>query len=107
MEDSIRKELDKQDWGQIIKRLTLHAHFRLKFWNLLSEKGIKGYSSEDIALEAISLVYSGEWHWDPKKSDLLPYLKFHVVNGLVANLARNKEVTSAVNSEDIDVEFDY
>ena len=107
MDETTRKKLDEQDWGVIIKRLTLHAHFRLKFWNLLTDKGIKGYSAEDIALEAISIVYSGEWSWDATKSDLLTYLKFHVVNGLVSNLARNKEVLSGSNKEEFDAEDDF
>lgn len=107
MNDSLRQELDRQDWGVIMKHLTLHAHLRLKFWNLVKDKGIKGYSAEDIALEAISLVYSGEWKWDSAKSDILSYLKFHVVNGLVSNLARNKEVLSASNSQNIDIEDSY
>jgi hypothetical protein len=107
MTQKIRKALDDQDWVSIIKRLTIHSHFRLKFWNLLSEKGIKGYSAQDIALEAVSLVYTGEWNWDPDKSDLLTYLKFHVVNGLISNLARNKEVLSSDNRADFDLESDF
>lgn len=107
MDDAIRKELDQQDWNTIVKRLAIYAYSRLKFWNLVTEKGIKGYSAEDIALDAISAVYSGEWNWDPNKSDLLSYLKFHVVNGLVANLARSKEVLSQVNKEGIDVEYEF
>jgi len=107
MDNSIRNELDQQDWNVIIKRLTIYAYSRLKFWNLVTEKGIKGYSAEDIALDAITFVYSGEWNWNPKKSDLLTYLKFHVVNGLVANLARSKEVLSQVNKEGIDAEYEF
>ncbi|MFN8334371.1 MAG: hypothetical protein U0U09_04535 [Cyclobacteriaceae bacterium] len=95
--------LDQQDWETIIKQLTIHAHFRLKFWKLLSNRVLKGYSAKDIALEAVVSVYSGEWKWDSEKSDLLTYMKFHVVNGLVANLARNKEVNSTLPASD---EFD-
>lgn len=104
MDEELKAKLDDQNWGLIIKRLTLHAHLRLKFWKLVRDKGLKGYSAEDIALEAVSLAYSGEWKWDPKKSDLLTYLKFHVVNGLVSNLARNKEVLNSVNSDEFDSE---
>jgi len=107
MDDQIRKHLDNQDWTVIIKRLTLHAHLRLRFWNLLTERGIKGFSAEDIALEAISAVYSGEWNWDPEKSDILTYLKFHVVNGLISNLARNKEVLTSNHNDDFDLESDF
>lgn len=92
MEIQVRKLLDQQHWGTITKKLTLYAYSRFKFWNLLTEVGVMGYSPEEVALEAISLVYTGVWQWDPAKSDLLSYLKYHVVKGLVANLARSKEV---------------
>lgn len=86
------KLFETQNWDYIIKDLTYYAYSRFRFWNLLYEKGIKGYSPEEIAYEAIEAVLSGTWNWDPKKADLLSYLKFHVVKGMVANLARNKEV---------------
>jgi hypothetical protein len=107
MELETRKLLDNQDWDTLIKKLTLHAYSRFKFWNLLRQRVVKGYSPEEVALEAISLVYSGEWNWDPSKSDLLTYLKFHVVNGLVANLARSKEVLTTDSDDRIDSEFDF
>lgn len=95
---NVRVLLDQQDWGTIIKKLTLYAHSRFKFWNLLNEVGVMGYSPEEVSLEAISLVYSEQWNWNPTKSDLLSYLKYHVVKGMVANLARSKEVQSTRDS---------
>jgi len=92
MDSEKRKLFETQDWDYIIKDLTYYAYSRFKFWNLLYEKGTKGYSPEEIAYEAIEAVLSGTWNWNPKKADLLSYLKFHVVKGMVANLARNKEV---------------
>lgn len=92
MQEYNRKLFEKQDWSYIIKSLTLYANSRFQFWNLLREKGVKGYSPEEIAYQAIELVLTGDWNWNPEKSDLLTYLKFHVVKGLVANLARNEEV---------------
>lgn len=44
----------------------------------------------------------GDWNWDQSRSDLLTYLKYHVVKGLVANLARNSEVINQVSSELVD-----
>lgn len=107
MEAEVRQLLDKQDWDTVIKKLTLHAYSRFKFWNLLKQRAIKGYSPEEVALEAISLVYSGEWRWDPTKSELLTYLKFHVVNGIVANLARNKEVLTTDTGTDFEPSVDF
>ncbi len=103
----LRALLDEQDWGYIAKALTLHAFYRFKVWNLPIEKGVKGFSPQEIALEAISLVYAEEWKWDPEKSDILTYLKFHVVNGLVANLARSKEVLLMSSSLNYEKQGDY
>ncbi len=100
--NSKKKELlENQDWAYIIKDLTLYTYSRFKFWNLLTQKGVKGYSPEDIACKAIELVFTEDWNWNPEKSDLLGYLKFHVVKGLVANLAKNKEVKLG-SSTDLD-----
>lgn len=87
------RDLTDLEWASIIKELTLYAHFRLKFWGLLKNHSLKGFEAGDIALKAIEAVLSGEWRWDPEQSDLLTYLKYHVVRGIVANLARNMEVT--------------
>jgi hypothetical protein len=105
--DEVRRQLDVQDWDTIAKKLTLHAYSRFKFWNLLRRKALKGYSPEEIALEAIALVYSGDRKWDPLRSDLLTYLKFHVVNGLVANLARNKEILTTDVNEIVEAEYEF
>lgn len=104
-----RKLLENQDWPYIIKDLTLYAVSRFRFWNLLTDKGVKGYSPEDIASKAIEMVLTEEWYWDPDKSDLLGYLKFHVVKGLMANLAKNKEVKKGINTElsEIQIKTNY
>lgn len=100
MNKKTRELLENQDWPYIIKSLILYAYSRFSFWGLLRGKRVKGYSPEDIALEAIEKVLSGQWNWKPEESDLLDYLKFHVVKGLVANLANSKEV-KASDSTDI------
>lgn len=102
MDEELIKPFESQDWEHIIKDLTYYTYSRLKFWNLISEKSLMGLTAEDIAIEAIELVLTGKWNWDPSKSDLLGYLKFHVVKGLVANLAKSKRVKS---SSDKDVEI--
>ena len=106
MDSEKRRLFEKQDWEYIIKDLTYYAYSRFKFWNLLYEKGIKGYSPEEIAYEAIEAVLSGTWNWNPKKADLLSYLKFHVVRGMISNLARNEEVKTS-NPIDILEVVDY
>lgn len=95
----IYNQLNQQDWDSLIKKLTIYTVYQFKFWGLIHEKGIKGYSPAEIVFEAIEKVYSGEWKWNPQKSDLLSYLKYHVVRGLIANLARNEEVVKSDSSE--------
>ncbi len=94
LSDSIIEELEKQDWVVIIKSATLHAVYQLKYYGLWDRRGLKGYSAQEIAMEAIEKVYSGEWKWNPEKSGLLNYLKFHVIRGIVSNLAKSSEFKS-------------
>ena len=107
MTDSeIRELLDSQDWELIIKKATIHAIFQFKFWNIYSEKNIKGSSPEGIVMEAIEKVYSGIWKWNPEKSDFLNYLKYHVINGLISNFVTSKErsVSSSISDNPRDFE---
>ena len=101
--------LENQDWPRIIKELTLYAHSRLKFWGLVKNKRLKGYTAKDIALSAIEAVLSRKWHWDATKSDLNYYLKFHVVKGMVANLAKDLEIRTSSDGDltDLDKESEF
>lgn len=94
LSDSMIEELENQDWPVIIKSATLHAVYQLKYYGLWNRRGLKGYSAQEIAMEAIEKIYLGEWQWDPEKSKLLDYLKFHVIRGLVSNLAKSSEFKS-------------
>lgn len=94
LSDSIIEELEKQDWVVVIKSATLHAVYQLKYYGLWNRRGLKGYSAQEIAMEAIEKIYLGEWQWDPEKSKFLDYLKFHVIRGLVSNLAKSSEFKS-------------
>jgi hypothetical protein len=100
---------ENQDWPRIIKELTIYANSRLKFWSLIKNRRLKGQSPEDIALNAIEAILSGKWHWDSSKSDLITYLKFHVVRGMVANLAKDSELRLLLNSElsEIDIPGEF
>jgi DNA-directed RNA polymerase specialized sigma24 family protein len=95
-----------QDWSQIIKELTLYAYTRLKFWGLIKSKHVKGLTAKDIALNAIESVLSEKWHWDPSKYDMITYLKFHVVRGMVANLAKDPAVRQSSEAELLEIEVD-
>jgi hypothetical protein len=94
------QELRNQDWPKIIRELISYAAMRMKVWGLLKGKALKGHEAKDIAFKAIQAVFDGEWQWDPQKGELLPYLKYHVVKGLVANLAKSHEVAHSVRPKD-------
>jgi hypothetical protein len=98
MSERVTTELKQQDWPRIIKELVAYTHLRLSLWGLLKNRHLKGYEPKDIAFRAIQAVLEGEWRWDPDKSDLLPYLKYHVVKGLTANFAKSAEITTSVDS---------
>jgi len=96
----ISEILNDDDLPGIIKELTYYSSYRFRMWKLLDERGVVGFSPEEIAIEAIKKVMTGEWNWDPDKKELIPYLKSFVIKGLVANLATKKEVQLSVNDED-------
>ena len=89
--------------------MTIYAYSRLRFWGLVKNKRIKGNTAKDVAINAIEAVLSGKWNWDSNKSDLLSYLKFHVVRGMVANLARDPEVkrSSDVELSEVNIESEF
>lgn len=93
------EELENQDWPFLIKAGTLHAVYQLKYYGLWNRRGIKGYSAEEIAMEAIEKIYTGEWKWNPEKSSLLDYLKYHVIRGIVSNLAKSSEFQTTYNRD--------
>ncbi|GAB5524634.1 MAG: hypothetical protein Roseis2KO_25060 [Roseivirga sp.] len=103
--EKLIEELSKQDWPQIIKATTLHAVFQLKYYGLWNRRGLKGYSAQEVAMEAIEKVYAGEWKWDPEKSPLVDYLKYHVVRGLVRNLAKSGEFKSTDDKEAFEINW--
>lgn len=87
-------DISDKEWTRIIKELTIYTIYQFKYYSLIDEHGLKGNTAEEIAMKAIEKVLVGEWNWDSNKSDLLTYLKFHVVKGLMSNLLRSKEKAS-------------
>ncbi|MCD4679179.1 MAG: hypothetical protein K8S00_02210 [Bacteroidales bacterium] len=93
-EQDIFKLLRTQDWEKIILILIEYVETQLKLSQLLNEKKTRGIEAKDLVMEAIYKVISREWKWDPDKADLLTYLKFHVIRGLLSNLIHSKEFLS-------------
>jgi DNA-directed RNA polymerase specialized sigma24 family protein len=85
--------LKKQDWPTIIKQLTGYALSRVRsmHWATGQDLVPGGRDAADLAMEAITLVYTGKRRWDPDKNpDLLFYLK-GVVKSLTGHLAISQD----------------
>jgi len=81
-EDEILKHLEAADWSDIIIKLTHFAHWRAYRykWKIGNPDQLPaGMTPRDIALTAISKIYTGTRAWDPDKyPDLLAHLKWIV-----------------------------
>lgn len=95
----IDEVLTPEDFPRHFKDLTLCAANWLSFWGLQKEKGIRGYSPQDIAMQAIEKVYHGELDWKPEKGNLIFFIKSHAIKGIVSNLAARSEVKTNNNEE--------
>lgn len=107
-----RKALEAQDWGAIMKELVSFASWkaRKKGWAAATEKGRSsmlpgGRTFEDVAQEAIELVWVGEEgkrRWDMQGS-LLDHLK-GAVSSILSNTytSSEKKRASAARPEDQD-----
>jgi DNA-directed RNA polymerase specialized sigma24 family protein len=82
MSTELEDSLEKQDWKEIVRRLTLYAKGRLG-------RGSSIHDAEEIAQEAIRIVLDPEYRqWDPE-TDLLYHLQSNV-NGLISNRWKTK-----------------
>jgi hypothetical protein len=81
-EDEILKRLEAADWNDIIIKLTHYSHwrsFRYKWRTGNPNQLPAGMTPKDIALNAISKVWTGTRAWDPDKyPDLFVHLKWIV-----------------------------
>lgn len=95
--------LNNQNWEQIIKEATVHTIYQFKYRGILRETALKGYTPKEIVMQAIEKVYTGEWKWNPSKSNLITYLKYHVIKGLISNLIRSEEVKTGSQDEILEI----
>ncbi len=81
-EDEVLKRLETADWDDIIIKLTHYAHWRAHRYKWRAgnpDQLPAGMTPRDIALTAISKVWTGRRDWDPDKyPDLLAHLKWIV-----------------------------
>jgi len=82
MSESIQHILNRQDWEPIITKLTAYV-INLCKYPPYSLPG--GKEPEDIVMDAIEKVYTGDRQWDPEMNpDFYLYLK-SVIKSLVSN----------------------
>jgi hypothetical protein len=73
----VKALLEQQDWGKILKTLTLAASRKLRRYVWRGEFGgvPAALAAEDFAMEAVAAVYRGERVWDPvRHPDLVQWL---------------------------------
>jgi len=90
----ILKKLKESDWSDILPRLVLYAEFKVRrlYWRTKEKNTLPdGSTAEDLAHQAIELVFSGDRRWAPDKNpDILLYLK-SVVDSLVSHSVHSYE----------------
>ena len=90
----ILKKLKESDWSDILPRLVLYAEFKVRrlYWRTKEKNTLPdGSTAEDLAQQAIELVFSGDRRWAPDKNpDILLYLK-GVVDSLVSHAVKSYE----------------
>lgn len=92
MDDDYRKLMQEQDWERISLEI-LHYCVSLFKRDGKSESQViaRGHLAEDVAAKAIYLVLSGERRWDPKRGELIPFIKCSVIRNLRSNAYKLKE----------------
>jgi RNA polymerase sigma factor (sigma-70 family) len=97
---SILNQLTDNQWGVLLKQLTLYAEFKLDNIGFQPRSELDSLNGEDFAQEAIKRLIEGRRKWDPQKHpDLLIYLKL-VVKSLISNHIKSSR-SSPVRTKDL------
>lgn len=92
---SVRRHLDEANWSTLYPKSVRYTLYRVRerYWRRSDGENLaKGWSAEDITLQAIADVYDGTRTWDlNKQPDLLTFLKRSVIDSLVDGLARSHD----------------
>ncbi len=93
----------KQDWNDIGRQLTAFVVYLAKNWGWrLGEGGelVAGTTAEDIAWEAIQKAVDGRRKWDPKKGEILPWLRDQAKSELDHLLRAHKREAPVLKRDD-------
>lgn len=108
MEPEIRKLIQGADWPRITKELAVYTCYRVEitFGGKKDDLVLPvGFSLEAIVQEAIKRFFDGIREWQPKKVELLPFLK-GVVKSVVSHLVELKENELADRGKSVEEHFD-
>ena len=92
MNDELVDLLDKHNWGDSIIKLTAYVVSLCRLRPLPS-----GLEPEDVAMEAIEKVYTGERNWNPQQEPNLHRYLLSVVKSILSNKRSGKENASAAS----------
>jgi len=93
--------LDAHDWEPTITRLAAYVVMLCR----LHQYKLPGHTEpEDVVIEAIEKVYSGERNWHPEKDEDLGRYMASVVKSMMSNLMESKQLSTVeMNSVTIPV----
>ena len=93
MDDASREFLQSQDWENIFPKLLRFCLGAMgKHGKTRTQLIGKACDAHDIAIEAVLAVIEGRRQWKPERGDLLLFLQYSVVRGIISNLKGSKEV---------------
>ena len=111
MDDETSQRLQQQDWSRIRKKLLAVAINQARSYRSLRQDELSqfalGQTCDDIVHDLILKTISGERHWDPKRGELMPWLKANL-RSEIDNLANRKasQQEALLLGEDGEKEFD-
>jgi hypothetical protein len=89
---AIRDDLERVDWTDLIKRLTLYTTHRLRGYSEPGRYGVMlsgGNTPEDFVLSAIESLYSGRRRFDATRTSLFTFL-CGVISSEISHLAKRE-----------------
>ena len=101
----VLRRLEEANWDQIFPKLVVYAQFRLKAISWPGGHPSGGTQAEDLAQEAIKLLYIGQRTWDAAKHPSLEAVLKGIIKSLVSHQTKAKDnQTRQALSEDAGVD---
>jgi RNA polymerase sigma factor (sigma-70 family) len=97
MHDEISDLLDRHKWNESIVKLTAYVVSLCWLKRIILPKGLE---AEDIVMEAIEKIYTGERTWDHNNDPDLHRFLMSVVKSILSNKITSKEARTSVLYDD-------